>query len=97
HEAGVKIALITDHPFLPINCLRLEAALAVKAGLPRDEALRAITLHAAQIIGVSNRVGCIEAEKDADLVIFDGDPFAISTHVTTVIVDGQIIGKKPQA
>ncbi|TCL31799.1 imidazolonepropionase-like amidohydrolase [Anaerospora hongkongensis] len=95
HEAGVKIALITDHPFLPINCLRLEAALAIKAGLPRAEALRAITLHAAQIIGVSNRVGSIEVEKDADLVIFDGDPFAISTHVANVIVDGQIIEKIP--
>lgn len=94
HEAGVKIALITDHPFLPINSLRLEAALAMREGLPRNIALRAITLQAAEIIGVEKRVGSIENGKDADLVVFDGDPFAIETKVIQVWVDGnQVHGK----
>ena len=94
HEAGVKIALITDHPFLPINSLRLEAALAMREGLPRSIALQAITLQAAEIIGVEKRVGSIEAGKDADLVVFDGDPFAIETKVIQVWVNGnQVHGK----
>lgn len=91
HAAGVKVALITDHPFLPIGGLRLEAALAVREGLPYDAALRAITLSAAEIIGVAGRVGSIDAGKDADLVIFSGDPFAIATKVEQVFIDGQAV------
>lgn len=91
HSAGVKIALITDHPFLPINGLRLEAALAMREGLPASAALKAITINPAEIIGVADRVGSIEKGKDADLVIFDGDPFAISTKVETVLVNGRIV------
>ncbi|MDR3564823.1 MAG: amidohydrolase [Negativicutes bacterium] len=88
HAAGVKVALITDHPFLPINSLRLEAALAIKEGLPADVALQAITLSAAEIIGIADRVGSIQPGKDADLVIFSGDPFAIATKVEKVFIDG---------
>jgi imidazolonepropionase-like amidohydrolase len=91
HAAGVKVALITDHPFLPINSLRLEAALAVKEGLPAAVALRAITLSAAEIIGVADRIGSIAPGKDADLVIFSGDPFAIASRVENVIINGRSI------
>lgn len=91
HAAGVKVALITDHPFLPINGLRLEAGLAIKEGLPTDTALRAITLNAAEIIGVDSRVGSIEQGKDADLVIFDGDPFTIATKVDSVFINGEAV------
>lgn len=88
HQAGVKIALITDHPFLPVSSLRLEAALAIREGLPEAVALRAITLSAAEIIGVSNRVGSIEPGKDADFVILDGPPFEVSTKVEHVFING---------
>lgn len=88
HQAGVKIALITDHPFLPVSSLRLEAALAIREGLPEAVALRAITLSAAEIIGVSDRVGSIEPGKDADFVILDGPPFAVSTKVEHVFING---------
>lgn len=91
HQAGVKIALITDHPFLPIGALRLEAALAIKEGLARDIALKAITIHAAEIAGISDRVGSIKIGKDADLVIYDADPFDIQTKIEQVIVDGHFI------
>lgn len=91
YQAGVKIALITDHPFLPIGALRLEAALAIKEGLPSDMALKAITLHAAEIAGISDRVGSIKAGKDADLVIYDGDPFDIQTKIEQVIFEGHFI------
>ncbi|CUH95753.1 hypothetical protein P22_1833 [Propionispora sp. 2/2-37] len=91
HQAGVKIALITDHPFLPVSSLRLEASLAVREGLPEKTALQAITLNAAEIMGVSDRIGSIEKGKDADLVIFDGHPFAISTKVERVYINGMEI------
>jgi imidazolonepropionase-like amidohydrolase len=91
HQAGVKLALITDHPFLPVSSLRIEAALAIREGLPRDVALKAITQTAAEIIGVSDRVGSIEQGKDADLVVFNGDPFAISTEVEHVFINGKTV------
>ncbi|MEG6585465.1 amidohydrolase [Dendrosporobacter sp. 1207_IL3150] len=91
HQAGVKIALITDHPFLPVSSLRLEAALAIREGLPRDIAMKAITQNAADIIGVGDRIGSIEKGKDADLAIFDGDPFAISTQIEHVFINGQSV------
>lgn len=94
HAAGVKVALITDHPFLPINCLRLEAALAMREGLPYDAALRAVTINAAEIIGVADRVGSIEPGKDADLAVFDGDPFAIDSKVERVFINGEDIYSK---
>lgn len=88
HAAGVKVALITDHPFLPIGGLRLEAALAVREGLPYDAALRAVTLNAAEIIGAADRIGSLEAGKDADLVVFTGDPFAVASKIEQVFIDG---------
>lgn len=91
HAAGIKVALITDHPFLPINGLRLEAALAIREGLNPTIALRSITLNPAEIIGVSERVGSIEPGKDADLVVFDGDPFSIATKINRVYVNGQSV------
>ncbi len=91
HAAGVKVALITDHPFLPIGGLRLEAGLAVREGLPYDAALRAITLNPAEIIGIADRVGSIQAGKDADLVVFDGDPFAVATKVKQVFINGETV------
>jgi len=91
HAAGVKIALITDHPFLPINGLRLEAALAAREGLPTAVALQAITLNAAEIIGIDSRVGSLEPGKDADLAIFDGDPFSIATKVEKVFINGNMV------
>lgn len=94
HTAGVKIALITDHPFLPISSLRLEAALAVREGLPHDIALKAITLNAAEIIGVSDRVGSIEHDKDADLVVFSGDPFDLASTVEKVFINGQLFDNR---
>lgn len=89
HKAGVKVALVTDHPFLPINCLRLEAALAMREGLPREEAFKAITINAAEIIGVSRRIGSLEAGKDADMALFNGDPLDVQTKVEMVFVNGK--------
>jgi imidazolonepropionase-like amidohydrolase len=91
HEAGVRFAMVTDHPFLPINGLRLEAALAIREGLPYETALSSITLTAAAIIGIDDRVGSIERGKDADIVVFDGDLFDIQTKVEQVFINGLLV------
>jgi imidazolonepropionase-like amidohydrolase len=89
--AGVKVALMTDHPTEPIQFLPVIAGEAVREGMRADEALRAITINAAEIAGVADRVGSIEAGKDADLVIHDGDPLEAMTRIRMVIADGQIV------
>ena len=87
--AGVKTAIITDHPVTPIEYLPLSAALAVRGGSDTYEALKAITAVPAQIAGIFGRVGSIEPGKDADITLFDSDPLSIAGMPKTVFVDGQ--------
>jgi imidazolonepropionase-like amidohydrolase len=88
-KAGVKVAIQTDEmsavKYLPIN-----AALAVREGMPEEEALKAITIYPAEVIGVSDRVGSLEPGKDADVIVLDGHPFDYRTVVDLVLVDGQV-------
>lgn len=90
-KAGVPIALCTDHPETPIQFLAMGAALCAKHGLPREEALRAITVNAAALGGFGSRAGSIEPGKDADLILLDGDPFDIFTNVTMTMIDGKTV------
>lgn len=90
-DAGVKIAFSSMAPSSDPHDIRTSAALAVGAGLPPGAALRAITLGAAEIIGVADRVGSIEPGKDADVVIYSGDPLDLTSAVEMVLVDGDII------
>jgi imidazolonepropionase-like amidohydrolase len=90
-SAGVTIAITTDHPVVPINFLAHQAALSVKHGLDRDNALRALTINPARIIGVDDRLGSIEPGKDADLVIWSGDPLDVLSRVTRALIDGEEI------
>lgn len=94
HHAGIRIAITTDHPVTRIQYLPLCAGLAAKEGLGKEAALRAITIDAATILGVSDRIGSIEVGKDADLVIYEGDPLEISGSAIYTIVDGQIVMDK---
>ena len=87
--AGVKTAVCTDHPEVPQQYLALSAALAVRGGMPYEEALRAITLYPAQICGVDDCVGSIEPGKDADLVFFHGDPLSVYARPRLVMVNGE--------
>ena len=82
--------LTTDHPVIPAYSLPLCAAYAVGAGLSREGALRAITLDAARVAGLDEHLGSLEAGKDADCVIADGDILDPRTRVLTTIVDGQV-------
>src|SRR5262249_35505858 len=71
--------------------LRYEAAVAMMNGLGYDRALRAVTLDAARLLGIDDRFGSLEGGKVADLVLYDGDPFEHTTHVTHTILDGRVI------
>lgn len=87
-EAGVKVALTTDHPEISIKHLSLCAAIAAREGMSEQEALKSVTINAAEILGVSSRVGSLTPGKDADLVIWTGSPFDLMTKVDAVLIDG---------
>lgn len=89
--AGVMTAVTTDHPVSLIASLPLCAGLAVKAGLPMEEGYRSITIYAAKICGVADRVGSLEVGKDADIAIFTGNPMEIFTETLYTIIDGKIV------
>ncbi|NLC02694.1 MAG: amidohydrolase [Tissierellia bacterium] len=94
-EAGVKIAITTDSPVIPLHYLPLCAGLAHKSGLSEMEALKAITISAAEIIGLQDRVGSIEPGKDADIVIFEGNPIKdVDHHTFMTIIDGKIVYRR---
>ncbi len=90
-KAGVKIAFMTDHPVIPINLLSLSAALAVREGMDEVLALQALTIHAAEIMGLEDRIGSLEPGKDADVIILSGPLFELKTRVEKVIIEGKIV------
>jgi imidazolonepropionase-like amidohydrolase len=89
--AGVRIAITTDHPVVPIHFLIHQATLAVKEGLDPVTALRAVTIHPAQIIGCADRIGSLTPGKDADLVIWSGDPLDVMSRAERAYLDGREI------
>ncbi|GAA4090543.1 amidohydrolase [Nonomuraea soli] len=88
-RAGVRIAITTDHPVVPINFLVHQATLAVKEGLDRDEALRSITVNPARIMGLDDRVGSLTPGLDGDVVIWSGDPLDVFSRALRVFVNGR--------
>jgi len=92
NEAGVEIAIITDAPVIPIQHLPLCAGLAANAGLPYEEAWKAVTVNAAKLTGIGDRVGSLEVGKDGDLVIWNADPLkCIGGESAVTVVDGKIV------
>ncbi|WP_409069468.1 amidohydrolase [Clostridium sp. FAM 1755] len=90
-ESRILYAIITDHPVVPIEFLPLSAALAVKNGLQEEEALKAITINAAKILGIDNRVGTLEEGKDADICIYNDNPLNIISKNMYTIISGNIV------
>ncbi len=88
-EHGVKFAITTDHPVIPIYTLPFCAGLAVREGLPWEEALKAITINAAEIAGIDDRVGSLEVGKDGDVLVFDGDPLSLDPRLEQVFIGGK--------
>lgn len=93
HEAGIKFCISGSDSSRVSNTRNLpyHAATAVAYGLPAAEALKAITLYPAQILGVSKRVGTLERGKDATLIIATGDPLKTSTQVTSAWIRGRAV------
>jgi imidazolonepropionase-like amidohydrolase len=90
-KAGVKTAIVTDHPVIPIQYLALCAGLAVREGMEYFDAVKSITIIPAEICGISDRVGSIETGKDADMVLFDKDPLTLAAKPKLIITNGNII------
>jgi imidazolonepropionase-like amidohydrolase len=90
-NAGIKVAFCTDAPLTEPASLRLSAHLAVKYGMTSDTALRALTLNAAEILGIAHRVGSIEVGKDADLLLLSGEPLNLTSRVEAVVVGGKVV------
>jgi imidazolonepropionase-like amidohydrolase len=95
-RAGVRVALQSGFEgYVPkTRVVLFEAAVAAANGLSFEEALAAVTIDAARLLGVEGRVGSLEAGKDADLALFDGDPFEYTTHVTAVVINGRVVSEE---
>ncbi len=91
NKSGVKVAIMTDHPVIPVQHINMCAQYAVRAGMDHYEALKAITINPAQILGIDDRVGSIKKGKDADLVLWNGDPLNINSRVLFTMIDGEIV------
>lgn len=95
-DAGITVALQSGFEgYVPkTRVVLFEAAIAAANGLSVEEALRTVTIDAARILGVERRVGSLEAGKDADLALFDGDPFEYTSHVCAVVIDGRVVSER---
>ena len=91
-RAGICVSIITDAPVIPLRFLPMCAGLAVNSGLDRQEAWKAITINPARTLGVDDRVGSLEAGKDADVVIWTDDPLStVGGEAYITIIDGKIV------
>lgn len=92
-KAGVQVALMTDHPVIPVQYLPICAGLAVREGMSQEDALKALTINPAKILGVDHRLGSLEPGKDADVVIWSGNPLEVMSKPEMVIMDGKVVFK----
>ncbi|MDR1704338.1 MAG: amidohydrolase [Clostridiales bacterium] len=97
NSAGVRVCITTDHPVTPLQHLPLCAALAVQAGMDRDEALKAISIYPAEIMGLSHRIGSLKEGKDADIVVWDKHPLDATASVQVTLIDGKIYSFSPKS
>ena len=91
--AGIPIAQQSGfEDYVPkVRVVLLEAALSARYGLPFDRALRSITLGAAELVGVADRVGSLEVGKHGDLALYDGDPFEYASHCVGTVIEGELV------
>jgi imidazolonepropionase-like amidohydrolase len=88
---GVSFAIMTDHPVVPVQYLLISAGLTTRGGLTEEQAMSAITIGAARVLGLEERIGSIAPGKDGDIVILSGHPFYLGTVVNGVYVGGKLI------
>jgi imidazolonepropionase-like amidohydrolase len=95
-QAGLLTALQSGYEsYVPkTRVVLFEAAIAARYGCSFDDALRLVTIDAARVLGIDERVGSIEAGKDADLALFDGDPFEYTSHCVGVVIEGEVVSSQ---
>lgn len=91
---AVETAVCTDHSEVPIEYLPISVGICIKHGLSFYDGLRSVTCAAARIAGIYDRVGSVEAGKDADLILFEGDPFEVMSSPALVMIDGKIVRRE---
>jgi imidazolonepropionase-like amidohydrolase len=92
-DHGIDFAIMTDHPVITLDTMLVQAALFIKEGLSEEKALESLTIAAAKLNGIEDRVGSLEVGKDADVVIWDGPLFDIMTRTSVVIINGAVVHK----
>lgn len=92
-KAGCQVSIITDSPVVVQEFLPIAAGLAVKNGMEPFAALQAITINPARHVGIEDRVGSLEAGKDGDVILADGDPLALSTRIVHTIINGKVLAE----
>ncbi|HEU4334411.1 MAG TPA: amidohydrolase family protein [Candidatus Eisenbacteria bacterium] len=93
-QAGIPLALVTDAPATGEEHLRVMAALAVRHGLSLDDALRALTIGPATMLGIADQFGSLEPGKQADVVVYSGDPLSLASDIELVVIEGRIVHRK---
>lgn len=93
---GIEFGIMTDHPVIPIEGQTMQLALFVKHGLSREGALKGVTINAAKVTDIEDRVGSIEIGKDGDIVIWDVDPLETMSETGVVIIDGKVVYEKKE-
>ena len=92
NRAGIDVSIITDAPVIPLQYLPLCAGMAVASGMEYEEAWKAITINPAKANGIADRVGSLEPGKDADVVIFEGDPLKdVAARAAVTVIDGKVV------
>jgi imidazolonepropionase-like amidohydrolase len=90
-KAGVNVSIMTDHPEVPCQHLMLCAAVSVREGMSKEDALKAVTINAAKSVRLEKRIGSLEAGKDADMVLYSGDPIDYMSKVKMTFINGKLI------
>lgn len=94
-KAGVKVSLITDHPFLDSRYFHAYGGVAMKYGLTAEETLRMMTINPAESVGIADRVGSLEVGKDADFIVLNGEPFTYTSVILETYIEGKQVFKRP--
>ncbi len=92
---GVKVCLMTDHPFLNCRHFLAYGAVAYKHGLSFDDTLKAMTINPAESLGIADRVGSLEPTKDADFIVLNGEPFTYTSVIEKTFIEGKLVWERP--
>ena len=90
-KAGVNVSIMTDSPFVPVHGLRDTLIMAVREGLDESRALETITINPVKLLGVEEKLGSLEKGKDADFLIFNGDPLDARKKVIKTFINGNLV------